>query len=668
MSASSLFVSLALVASMQTPSGCYVQLDKDTLKMGNSLVERAFIWNGGHLQTVSLTNKTTGKVSVSSGRKPDLCFTEDSNTGENASLVLCEEQGPDSHSGGLKATVEYCLPGLGGVDDMLWVRREFRIYGDAPAIQGKLFLRGSLPESADQVLDRIDFKGRHWKMRFVSFSDATDYNDNLVYSRDVIPYKRQKFPGNIVFAVDTEKGTGFFLLKEAPCTERDDPESNKFSVEYGKLTARGWGVRPADIRKDEWTEVYGTVLGVFDDSEKSALLSLRKYMKTIRRHSRGRDDMIMMNTWGDRSRDAKVGESFCLEEINEGIRLGITHFQIDDGWQKGTSPVSTKGKGSFDDIWETGDYWTPDKYRFPDGLLPVVSFARSHGIETGLWFNPSHIRDMADWEKDADTIVGLFRQYGIRYFKVDGLQIKTKTAECNLRKLFERVRKETKDSVVFNLDVTAGFRPGYFYMGEYGNIFLENRYTDFATYYPYKTLRNLWQLSRYFPPEKLQIEFLNKWRNKEKYPPDDRFAPFWYDFSYLFAITMPAQPLAWLEASNLPEEAFQIKELVDVYKTVMGEFHDGIILPIGNEPDGCSWTGFQSIVSETSGFFLVFREYTSDGSAPMETFLPRGSWVKFDPVAGDAKECLRHVSERGSVDIKLDNPNSFALFRYEIIN
>ena len=108
--------------------------------------------------------------------------------------------------------------------------------------------------------------------------------------------------------------------------------------------------------------------------------------------------------------------------------------------------------------------------------------------------------------------------------------------------------------MVFNLDVTAGRRGGYHYFNEYGNLFLENRYTDWQNYYPYTTLRNLWMLSKYIPSQKLQIEFLNKWRNTEKYT-GDPFGPANYSFEYLFAITMAAQPLAWFEGTGLPEEA-----------------------------------------------------------------------------------------------------------------
>ena len=61
-------------------------------------------------------------------------------------------------------------------------------------------------------------------------------------------------------------------------------------------------------------------------------------------------------------------------------------------------------------------------------------------------------------------------------------------------------------------------------------------------------------LSSYVPTQKIQLEFLNKWRNSDKYG-DDPYAPSNYSFDYVFAITMPCQPLAWFETTGLPKEA-----------------------------------------------------------------------------------------------------------------
>lgn len=58
-------------------------------------------------------------------------------------------------------------------------------------------------------------------------------------------------------------------------------------------------------------------------------------------------------------------------------------------------------------------------------------------------------------------MIGLYRKYGIRVFKIDGLTIPTKRAEVNLRNLFDKVLAETGDKVMFNLDATASRRAGY---------------------------------------------------------------------------------------------------------------------------------------------------------------------------------------------------------------
>ncbi len=155
----------------------------------------------------------------------------------------------------------------------------------------------------------------------------------------------------------------------------------------------------------------------------------------------------------------------------------------------------------------------------------MVERSKALGIELCLWFNPSKDDSYAHWRDDADALIGLYREYGIRTFKIDGVMIPDKRADLNLRGMFERVMDATGGQAVFNLDVTAGRRWGYHYGNEYGNIFLENRYTDWSNYYPHWTLRNLWMLSRYVPPQNLQIEFLNRWRNADRYPADDPLAP-----------------------------------------------------------------------------------------------------------------------------------------------
>lgn len=159
----------------------------------------------------------------------------------------------------------------------------------------------------------------------------------------------------------------------------------------------------------------------------------------------------------------------------------------------------------------------------------------------------------------------------------------------------------------FNMDVTAGHRGGYFFFNHFGNTFLENRYTDWGNYYPHLTLRNAWTLAKYVPIQRFQIEWLNKWRNDNQYPENDPLKPANVPFDYQFAIAMMGQPLAWMEATGLPEEAFEVVPLVEEWKKVRDEMQRGVIVPVGQEPNGYSFPGFVSY-GEKKVFVLLFRE------------------------------------------------------------
>jgi hypothetical protein len=159
---------------------------------------------------------------------------------------------------------------------------------------------------------------------------------------------------------------------------------------------------------------------------------------------------------------------------------------------------------------------------------------------------------------------------------------------------------------------------------------------------------------------------LNKWRNLDKYPANDIFAPKNYSFDYLFAITMFAQPLAWFEGTGLPKEAFEINNLIKTYKAHNTKIHSGKIFPIGNEPDGKQWTGFQSIGNEKEGYILVFREDNITSKKLVKTWLPLGKKVNFKLVTGAGKSFESQVHEEGGIDFELPEKNSFALFTYSI--
>ncbi|WP_243350259.1 alpha-galactosidase [Parabacteroides sp. FAFU027] len=677
-----ILIVLPIVQFVYSQASCYSSLKNDTLTIGNNQIERKFIWNIGNLITYSLTDKINKQQWQNQSRTPDFSISKDAKVTAESTCQSEWVKESEIHPRYLQTTVAFSL-------GTLQVKRVYRIYENSPAIACDTYLKGSLDnllsgKEANQadmkniefaedmkskqmsaVLDQIHLKGQHWSLKAVEFFDVTDWNNNLVSERKILSYRKSSYRGNLLFASNGENDNGFFILKEAPCSGVQMAyQGSDFSAEFGKITVNGLGIAGGDIKPDTWVKTYGCVIGVYGKSELNGLVALRSYQKNIRKLTSDRDEMIMMNTWGDRSQDSKVNEKFCLQELECAARLGMTHFQIDDGWQTGKSPNSALARGTFTGIWSNKDYWKPDTLKYPRGLAPVVEKGRKLGIEICLWFNPSVQNDFADWEKDAQALIGLYKTYGIRIFKIDGLTIPSKQAEINLRNLFDKVLAETNNKVSFNLDATASRRGGYHMLNEYGNVFLENRYTDWQNYYPYWTLRNLWQLSKYVPAEKLQIEFLNKWRNAKKYG-DDRFAPARYSFEYLFATAMTGQPLAWFEGSNLPEEAFKVQKLISDYKKVQHDFHTGVILPVGEEPSGRSWTGFQSI-KDNKGYLLFFRENTPEDKAQVATWLPRGATVKCTPVLGNGKPVTATVGERGEIRVSIPAANDFVMYRYEV--
>ena len=186
-----------------------------------------------------------------------------------------------------------------------------------------------------------------------------------------------------------------------------------------------------------------------------------------------------------------------MGELERAHELGVDIMQIDDGWQHGVTANSGRVKGG---VWEgyyayNDDFWQVDPMRFPHGLTPIVEKAAEYGVEVGLWFSPDSSRDFANVERDVETLINLYRKYGVRHFKLDGIKVRNKICETRLIYLLNRLSELSGGDIQFNLDVTAEDRFGYFYQQQYGTLFVENRYTDWGNYYPYRTFKNVWDNS-----------------------------------------------------------------------------------------------------------------------------------------------------------------------------
>ena len=645
-------------------------LKNDTLTIRNSRIEAQWLWNKGDIIPYRIKNRTTGKALVTTSASRSLVLPG-APFRSNETFTIKNIRRDSIH--GIPAHLEVTLVNRYGNMD---VKQEYVIFPETPAISRNIYWKShSLPSGTTMDASarkarqepyalHYGITGKNWSMTAVRFSDQTDHHDNLVSETDFIPYNaKAHYQGNLLLANNLDDGMHFFILKEAPNTSSQvHYPGYDYSISNTVISIPCTGIRATDTARN-WIKGYTLTTGV-GNSNTGNLLALREYLLHSVRYDSSRNEMIMSNTWGDRGQDGKISESFVLKELESAKRLGITHFQIDDGWQQGLSKNSASKAGKLWDAWLPGS-WLPNKSRFPNGLDKVIQSAEEKNIRLGLWFNPSSKDNYAHWERDANTLIHLYQTAGIRYFKIDGVSLPTKAAETNFTKFLHTVQEKTDGQVFFNLDLTAGIRGGYFMFRNAGSLFLENRYTDFGNYIPFHTLRNLWLLSKYVPPQMLQVEFLNKWRNADKYAPGNRFAPAHYRFAYLFAIAMMAQPLAWMETSNLPPAAMDCAPLIAQYKEVMADLHAGLIMPIGNCPDGISWTGFQSI-KDHGGYLLLFRERGNSSKGVFDLYQTQGKTLRLEKVLGHTSGAICKPIADGKIEITLPQQDSFVLYKYRL--
>ncbi len=503
--------------------------------------------------------------------------------------------------------------------------------------------RRPLPDAWNESLLSLPISDWHLILKAAEFHDATDRCDAPVteYETNVYHYTSNQYRGHFFRLNSYLKGETLTLVKEAPCrvgrlvdSENDINVSPKHYVQIG---GSGYDFTAAHEFTGDETPYKVSFAAT---AEADALRAWRDFYRydceTILKDGL----YIMSNTWGDRSCDMAVCESFMLKEVECAQRLGVTVIQVDDGWQTGVSANSKLDKRT---AWENGlyrsvpNFWEINRAKFPNDLFPVVERAKKAGIRMGLWFSPDLVNDYENYERDAETLVGLYRAYGADFFKIDSVMIKSETINKRLLEMLRIVNRETDGKLVLNFDITNGRRWGYFPHRQYGSLFLENRYTDNDSYYPHSTLRNLWRLSPYIPAARLQMEFLNPRRNANVYG-DDPLRPNLYEMDYIFAAVMFSNPLCWMEMSHLSEKDTEcLAGITKLWNNYREEFGHADVTPIGECPDGLTFTGFLA-TSEKKQYLLLFRENGEESTYDFRVDVRDGDWNVLYASGGAAAE------------------------------
>jgi alpha-galactosidase len=183
----------------------------------------------------------------------------------------------------------------------------------------------------------------------------------------------------------------------------------------------GWGIRPEDFGILKWRKSYKVVIGLFKGKEIDSLISLKKYQMHKYKFIPERDYMIMANPWGDGNVYNNLCEKFVLKELEGCYKFGITHYQIDDGWQGGGKAIDIINNKFIDK-----KFWKVDKNRFPHSFYKISERAKKLGITLGLWFVPNRNNQYKNYLQDVETILDFYKKFGIKVFKLDAINIQTK--------------------------------------------------------------------------------------------------------------------------------------------------------------------------------------------------------------------------------------------------
>lgn len=663
---------------------CYATYSNNELVIGNSRIERKISLDNGIPASLYVLNKKTGYRFEAKGGKGSIMFgvpgfdfassrvsvyatTDDKNGFSNEALTVSVHFEKENQA--VYATLRL-YPECAFVSSALSLNGVFG-YGVETKVCAEEY-EGYL-RRPDNCIDSVGMNEEHVKVTEVEFYDFTDVRNNAVRKRERLAYfysygETDAYDGQMFILDAYTKKNSLIMVKESPCAFSrlaDSKYDMKYAIhENAHLSGFGADFSGKTLFTPDMFLYYSTI-GVAENPDDAA----QEYKKYYRLEWKDGDKgtFIMSNTWGDRNGDSRVCHDFACKEADVGKKIGVDIVQLDDGWQSGLTKNSRFIKSQDEGVWGSGlykacpDFWVPAPHKFPDGFKKTSDYIISKGAHFGLWFSPDFDNDYENVDKDIEVLTNLYKEYNVTFFKIDGVNVISKKMEINLVKLIETVSANCDGKVTFDLDITGEQkRWGYLVNKQYGNLFLENRYSKATNYYPFTTLRQIWLLSEFLPSQKFQIEVLNRKLASELYNPEDILAPANYTQDYCFAIAMFACPLIWMEMTGLDKEDLSaISKIAKIHKKIKKDMANLVVTPIGEEPDGLNFSGFTALDKNGKGYALLFRDCTNKSTYTFKKALSKGAELEYMYSNFDATaECVN-----GDIRFKANTQRSFVLVK-----
>jgi len=480
----------------------------------------------------------------------------------------------------------------------------------------------------------LPLEGEHWTVSAIRLGAFTDNIDTPVH-RDTFHYFRgmvaEPVFGDVFFLENEHDGEAFVIVAECA-----DYEKAKLVIEKRTVTV-------------ECTSPVSVIPCKKGACEAACRRFYREKMSV-------KETVAMSNTWGDCNGFERVCEEFVLREIDRAAELGIDIVQVDDGWQMGSTADPARRDGRNRRVF-ADDFWILNEERFPSGMKYLADYGAARGVKLGLWFAPESRDHFVCMERDLAILKNAYDNWGFRFFKLDMYWIECDEDRDRFLEYLRRIADFGPD-VSVQLDVTRFARINYLCGREHGSVFVENRYTKSGTYYPHRTLKNLWLLSRYVPAGRLQLELVNPELNVGRYKDTDEFAPCRYGIDYLFASVMLSNPLFWMEMQFLsPQCCERLKPVIALWKQYRPLFAQSDIAPIGTIPTGRSFTGF-FIENEREPMALILREASETSE---DTLVLPKAYEGAELIASSTATTAELLGK--ALRIRMDQPYSWALLR-----
>lgn len=427
------------------------------------------------------------------------------------------------------AVTEYAVDAVYAHRPALTLRVLLRVAEGSPILKFKYLLMGDgTARLTKQDGERLDYA----TLRVASGESLTEVRisefNEMIHSfcMNEVPVEESFFAHNAAvmgpILAGTDRAFSYLLAYEHGSQYPDAFVQFRFTADREVILSAKKGnylsgtVLGEDSFESIWMD-FGMVPGDVDTLAAAFREFQLKYV-TLNRESR--KPYIFYNSWCFQERNcfwnhknylADMNEERMLAEIDAAHEMGIDVFVIDTGWYE-----------------KTGD-WVVNRARFADGMKAVKARLDSYGMKLGLWIGPSfaavtsraltehtdckltwdgntgnpfsvwlteeshHMCLVSDyWKVLADTLITLYRDLGVSYFKWDavgqygcndphhhhGTEDNTPEERADsyafqvgiyMQKIVDRICAACPD-VIVDFDITEGYRSvglGFLSVGKY---------------------------------------------------------------------------------------------------------------------------------------------------------------------------------------------------------